>query len=211
MKKQFSALALALALLCMYQCADKKQEVSSTSTPTTVVVANPELGGYDSQMLWGEHLVTITGCNDCHTPKKMTDRGPIIDTSLRLSGHPAMMPRINVDRKAMEKKGYVTTMDLTEWVGPWGVSYAANLTPDQTGLGGWTIENFTRALREGKFKGIESGRQMLPPMPWDMFKHMTDYEIKAIFAYLQSIKPISNIVPAALPPVTAMAPPAPAK
>jgi hypothetical protein len=56
------------------------------------------------------------------------------------------------------------------------------------------------ALREGKYKGMASSRSLLPPMPWEMFKHMSDYEIKAIFAYLKTIKPIANTVPAPLPP-----------
>lgn len=187
-----------------YQCTDKKTDTISSSPPTTVVVSNPETGGFDSQVQWGEHLVTIAGCNDCHTPKKMTDHGPIIDTALRLSGHPAMMPRIEVDRKAMEKKGYAVTQYLTEWVGPWGISYTANLTPDPTGIGNWPFENFKVAMREGKFKGLPNGRPLLPPMPWEMYKHMTDYELKAIFEYLKTIKPINNVVPAPMPPVLAM-------
>jgi len=121
-----------------------------------------------------------------------------------LSGHPAGMPKIDVDRKAMEKKGLVVTMDLTEWVGPWGVSYAANLTPDSTGTGNWTIENFMLALREGKAKGLADSRTLLPPMPWnEVTKHYTDGEIKAIFAYIRTVKPVRNSVPAPLPPASA--------
>lgn len=187
-----------LLLVVIYQCAQPAKE----SAPAP----DPKLGGYKSQIEWGEHLVTVSGCNDCHTPKKMGPNGPEIDTSLRLSGHPKMMPKIDVNKLEMQQKGYTVTMDLTEWVGPWGTSYAANLTPDPTGTGNWTEENFTRALREGKFKGLANGRQLLPPMPWEMFRHMTDLEISAIFAYLQSIKPIANVVPAPLPPAVEEAP-----
>ncbi|MBK7255844.1 MAG: c-type cytochrome [Ignavibacteria bacterium] len=151
----------------------------------------------------GEHLVTIGGCNDCHTPKKMTPQGPVPDESLMLSGHPEKMPAPDVDRKEMESKGLIVTQDLTAWVGPWGISYAANITPDATGIGSWQESNFITALREGKFKGMTSARNLLPPMPWQLFKEMSDDEIKAIFAYLKSIKPVKNIVPQPEPPVSA--------
>lgn len=195
---KYSFIFLLALLIVLSQCQSKPAESAGSSTQ--VVVANPLLGGYDTQEEWGKHLVTITGCNDCHTPKKMTDHGPAIDTSLTLSGHPAMMPKIDIDRKMIQSKGLAVTADLTEWVGPWGTSYAANLTPDPSGTGNWTEANFILALREGKFKGMAEGRPLLPPMPWEMFKHMTDYEIKAIFAYLKTIKPVNNVVPAPLPP-----------
>lgn len=133
----------------------------------------------------------------------MTARGPVLDSSMWLAGHPAKMPAVDVDRKAMEKKGLAVTMDLTEWVGPWGVSYTANLTPDETGIGSWTEEQFFRALREGKYKGLAGSRTLLPPMPWEMYSHFTDGEIRAVFAYLKSLKPVSNLVPPPLPPASA--------
>ena len=155
---------------------------------------------YGSTEAYGEHLVTIMACNDCHTPKKMGPNGMEIDSTLLLSGHPAKMPLFEVDRKAMAAKGLVVTQDLTAWVGPWGVSYTANLTPDETGIGNWNIDQFKMAIRQGKFHGMGNGRPLLPPMPWDMYKHASDDELSAVFAYLKSIKPISNLVPAPEPP-----------
>ena len=165
--------------------------------------AQQKYGGFESQVKWGEHLVLISACHDCHSPKKMTDQGMDIDFSKALSGHPAGMPAPDVDRKAMESKGMVVTQSLTAWVGPWGVSYAANLTSDSTGIGAWKESNFFTAIRKGKFKGLESGRDLLPPMPWQMYKNMTDDELRAIFAYLKSTKPIKNVVPQPQPPVSA--------
>lgn len=159
-------------------------------------------GGFESQIKWGQHLVVVGGCSDCHTPKKMSPKGPVPDEDLLLSGHPANMPPPDVDRKEMESKGLVVTQTLTSWIGPWGISYAANLTPDATGIGGWQESNFITALREGKYKGMASARSLMPPMPWEFFKEMSDDEIKAIFAYLKSIKPIKNLVPQYQPPVT---------
>jgi hypothetical protein len=132
----------------------------------------------------------------------MTDKGPVMDYSRALSGHPANLPAPEVNRKEIEQKGLMVTQTLTAWVGPWGVSYAANLTSDATGIGNWTEKQFVRAIREGKYKGLENSRNLLPPMPWDMYRNMTDEELSAIFAYLKSTKPIKNVVPAPKPPVT---------
>jgi hypothetical protein len=86
------------------------------------------------------------------------------------------------------------TAGLTAWAGPWGGSYAANLTPDEaTGLGIWTEELFIQALRSGKHMGV--GRDILPPMPWQNCAVLTDSDLRAIFAYLRSIPPIRNSVP----------------
>lgn len=155
------------------------------------------------QLKLGEHLVITSGCHDCHTPKKMTDKGPVLDYARALSGHPANMPPPDVNRKEMEQKGLIVTNTLTAWVGPWGISYAANLTSDATGIGNWTEKQFFTAIRKGKYKGLENNRNLLPPMPWDMYMNMTDKELSAIFAYLKSTKPINNVVPAPDPPVTA--------
>lgn len=86
---------------------------------------------------------------------------------------------------------------MTAWAGPWGVSYAANLTPDQnTGMGIWTEDMFIKAMRAGKHMGY--GREILPPMPWQASSNLTDEDLKAIFAYLRSVPPISNRVPGPL-------------
>lgn len=86
-------------------------------------------------------------------------------------------------------------MNGTATKGPWGISYAANLTPDDTGIGNWTEEQFISAMKEGNYKGIKGARKLLPPMPWQAYNKMQDDDIRAIFAYLKSLKPVSNIVP----------------
>lgn len=188
-----------LSLLMFSQCAEKPVENQTAVTEPV----KPDFGGYETQALWGEHIVNIAGCNDCHTPKKMGDHGPVMDSTLLLSGHPAQMPPPDVNRKEMEGKGLVVTNDLTAWVGPWGISYTANLTSDATGIGNWEEATFMNAIRHGKYKGIESARTLLPPMPWETYRNMTDDELKAVFAYLKSTKPISNVVPEIQPPALA--------
>jgi mono/diheme cytochrome c family protein len=146
----------------------------------------------------GRYLVTINVCNDCHTPWKMGENGPAPDMSRMFSGHPADMtlppPPTPVGPWVASFTG-----TNTGWAGPWGISYSANITPDpETGIGKWTFENFRDTIREGRHMG--RGRELLPPMPWQMFRHMTDEDLAAVFAYLQSIPPISNKVPEPQPP-----------
>ncbi len=202
MQKPILILLLLMCAAVLLQCSEKKAEEGTPAMDETAS-AKEMYDGFESQIQWGEHLVLVGACHDCHTPKKMTAHGPVLDTALWLSGHPANNPRIDINRKEIESKGLAVTGDLTEWVGAWGVSFTANLTPDDTGIGNWTEEQFMRALREGKFKGLPGGRTLLPPMPWEMYKNLTDGEIRAIFAYLKSIKPVSNLVPAPVPPTSA--------
>lgn len=197
MKKQSTILLLLFALSSLFftKCNNKEESVAKEKT---AAVTN---GGYASQVEWGHHLISIGGCGDCHTPKKMGPMGPEDDSTLLLSGHPAQMPLPDVDKAAMQSKGYAVTQTLTGWIGPWGTSSSANLTPDSTGIGAWKEEQFIYALRNGVTKGLPGSRPMLPPMPWQSFKNYTDDELKAMFAYLKTVKPIKNVPPAPEPPV----------
>jgi len=90
--------------------------------------------------------------------------------------------------------GIVTSMELTAWSGPWGVSYAQNLTPDEnTGMGIWTEEMFVQALRTGRHMGVS--RPILPPMPWEVYRRLSDEDLKSVYAFLRSIPPVKNRVP----------------
>ena len=143
----------------------------------------------------GEYLVKTCGCNDCHSPKRMGANGPEIIPELMLSGYPSSQPVPKFDSKMLAQGFSMFTPDLTAAAGPWGISFAGNLTPDVTGLGDWSAAQFKTALTKGKYKGLESGRMLLPPMPWVNYVNMKDEDINAMFAYLQSIKPVSNLVP----------------
>jgi len=147
----------------------------------------------------GKYLVNTSACHDCHSPKVMTPHGPEPDPERLLSGHPSSspLPEVNVS----EVKDWILfNHDLTAIVGPWGASFAANLTSDETGTGNWSEEQFFTAIRKGKYKGLEGSRDLLPPMPWQVYRNMTDNDLRAIFAYLQTTKPVRNIVPAPIAP-----------
>jgi hypothetical protein len=154
----------------------------------------------------GEYLVSIAGCHDCHTPWKMGAMGPEPDMTRPLSGHPAeviMPPPPDMPMTGLWL--WAGSATNTAFAGPWGVSYAFNLTPDQnTGLGIWTEDMFVNAIRTGRHMG--TARPILPPMPWPVYNNMTDDDLKSVFAYLKSIPAISNRVP---DPVI-VEPPAPA-
>ena len=154
-----------------------------------------------SQLARGEYLVTVGGCADCHSPKVFSSKGPVPDPARFLAGTSSQtkVPAIPPGVLTQEGWGALTTNDLTIWAGPWGVSFAANLTPDKTtGLGSWTEAAFVNSMRTGKHKGAL--RDILPPMPWQALSKMSDSDLKAMFAYLRSIKPIQNKVPDPIPP-----------
>ena len=147
----------------------------------------------------GEYLVKIIGCNDCHSPKEMGPQGPAVITDVLLSGYPASRTLQKVNPGILKSGWSIFNEDFTAAAGMWGISFAGNLTSDQTGIGNWTEENFRRALKEGKYKGLEGSRTLLPPMPWTNFTTINDEEIKAIFAYLKNTKPVKNVVPFPVP------------
>ncbi|WP_353721175.1 hypothetical protein [Dyadobacter sp. 676] len=118
-----------------------------------------------------------------------------------LSGYNSTQPLGTFDKSILKTGEWVVfNGQSTAFAGPWGVSFAANLTPDETGIGTWTFEQFDTAMRKGKFKGLENSRPLLPPMPWFNYLNMADSDMRAIFAYLKSIKPVSNVVPSHIPP-----------
>jgi len=183
-----------IILICTAMIFASCQNNAKQAAPEVVKPTGEEL------VQRGEYLVTIMGCNDCHSPKSMGPQGPVVIADLLLSGYPSDRPLPKIEVQAI-KAGWVTLVgDLTAAAGPWGVSFAGNLTPDQTGIGNWPEENFKRALKEGKYKGLEGTRTLLPPMPWINFVNITDNDVDAIFAYLKSLKPVKNVVPFAIAP-----------
>lgn len=183
---------LALAMFT-FQCA---QEAPKTEEKVAATVESEE-----DLVKRGEYLVTTGGCEDCHSPKMMTDKGPVPDPKLRMSGHPAGVKLAPISDPKMVGPWVLFHPMSTASVGPWGTSFSANLTPHETGIKEWSFEQFKRALTEGKSKGLETGRPLLPPMPWPNYINMKEEDLKAIFAFLKSLPPVDNLVPAPIPPV----------
>lgn len=147
----------------------------------------------------GERLVTLGGCNDCHTPLQMGPNGPERDVSRRLSGHPEELSMPPAPELPPGPWRVAMGATMTAWSGPWGVSFTANLTPDkETGIGAWTVQDFIATARSGRHMG--KGRLLLPPMPAEVLGAFTDDELTAMYSYLSSLPPVKNKVHAPLPP-----------
>ena len=185
---------LVTAFLAFYMVSCNSTEEKPIVASETKTLSQEEL------VKMGDYIVTTGACNDCHSPKIMTNMGPVIDSTKLMSGHPAKASLPPVDPKSLQPGNWISfSPDLTAAIGPWGISYSANLTPDSaTGIGAWSESTFINTLRTGKHLGDPNGRPILPPMPWDMFGKKTDVDLKAVFTYLKSLPPVSNRVP---PPV----------
>ena len=119
----------------------------------------------------GEVLAYTSGCHDCHTPGTFY-------------GAP------NFERLLAGSE--------LGWEGPWGVTYARNLTPDAaTGLGAWTDDEMIRALRSGVRK---DGSPILPPMPWQNYARMSPEDMSDLIVYLRSIPAVNHAAPERVAP-----------
>jgi hypothetical protein len=182
MKSSYSAAAACALLYALPLCAG----AAAPSLPS------------NAQIKRGDYLVRSTGCADCHAPWKSGANGPEPDLSRGLAGHPAelVMPAPSKAEGPWVWSGAATH---TAFAGPWGVSYASNLTPDvETGIGSWRPEDFVKALRTGRHAG--TGRPIMPPMPWSAYRNFTDGDLKAIYLYLRSRPAVRNRVPEYQPP-----------
>lgn len=194
-KLTLSTLFLSTAII--WSCQTGSNESKKADGPLVQGVATKE-----EAIKRGNFLVDVGGCNDCHSPKKMTAHGPAIDSSRLLSGHPEGMPLPPVIASALQPGNWaLMSPDATAFVGPWGISYTANITSDSaTGIGAWTEGQFIQTMRTGKHLGMENGRPVMPPMPWEAVGKMSDEDLKAMLAYLKSLPAIANRVPGPVPP-----------
>ena len=163
------------------------------------LVPPPTPAGLNPKQVRGKYLVEIMGCHDCHTPMKMGPNGPQWDMERMLSGHPEQL--VMPPAPALPPGPWIASAaaTFTAWSGPWGTSFTMNLTPDkETGLGDWTVEEFIATMKTGKDRG--KGRPILPPMPVQNLAQLSDEDIRAVFAYLQTLKPTKNRVPQPIDP-----------
>lgn len=182
---------VALAVLSLVEC---------TNRAAPQPVEQPKVAPAATAVERGRLLVSIGGCSDCHTPMKFDPAigMPVPQMDRMRSGHPegAADPASSV---AGHDQGIIGPT-FTSFRLPFGVVYAANLTPDrETGLGDWTEERFLRALRSGRHRG--EGRPILPPMPWMTLASQSEDDLKAIYAYLRTIPAVHNqVAEATVPP-----------
>lgn len=119
---------------------------------------------------YGKYLITIASCSDCHATVK--DNAPVA---------------------GMEYAGG------SEIKLPFGIIRAANLTPDvETGIGSWTKEQFIKRFKSMANDDVKN-MEMMPGsfntiMPWTQYGGMTEEDLGAMYEYLQSLKPVKNMV-----------------
>jgi mono/diheme cytochrome c family protein len=125
-----------------------------------------QAGAADPAVKRGEYLVSIAGCNDCHTPGYFL-------------GKPDMTRFLGGSDVGFELPGL-------------GIFHGPNLTPDkETGLGSWTNVQIVAALQTGV---RPDGRMLAPIMPWHAFAQLTKEDVNAIVAFLRTIPTVKNRV-----------------
>jgi mono/diheme cytochrome c family protein len=126
----------------------------------------------DDAVARGGYLVRVMGCGDCHTPGVFLGKP---DFAKALAGS-----------------------DVGFEVPGLGIHWGPNLTPDkETGLGNWTEKEIITAFTRGI---APDGRRLIPTMPYNDFAALTPEDQHAVAAFLQSLPPIKNAVPAATKP-----------
>jgi len=131
----------------------------------------------------GAQLVELGGCDNCHTPK-LPDGS--LDMSRRLSGY---QEGVSPLPPAVAPGQVSANPDFTSFRGDWGVSKARNLTPDATGIGGWSETQFIQTLKTGV---DPSGMKLMPPMPIMELENAPEADLAAIYNYLRTLKPVAN-------------------
>jgi len=196
------ALVAGIMVLCMAILAGCQSRPGGETPPEGTAASTPAAA---DPVARGQYLVNAIGCDDCHTPQRLGPDGLEPDLERRFSGHPASL--VLPPPPALGDGPWVATVagTLTAYAGPWGISYASNLTSHETtGMGAWTEEMFLQALRTGRHMG--TSRPIMPPMPWRYYGRLNDDDLKAIFAYLRTVPPIDNLVPEYAPPAGGAAP-----
>ncbi len=140
----------------------------SVAAALCVLCTDPETAlAQDAQIKRGQYLVTLGGCNDCHTPGYFF-------------GKPDMARFLGGSEVGFEIPGL-------------GVFHGPNLTPDpETGLGTWSLDQIAAAITKGT---RPDGRELAPIMPWHAFAKLTTQDVGAIAVYLKSLPPVRNKVP----------------
>jgi hypothetical protein len=139
--------------------------INSVPQPVTEPVPDPDRRNVQQ---YGDYLVRMGACRDCHTPTNAQNM-PI--EAMTLGG------------------GFIVA-------GPYGQVASLNITPDPSGIPYYDANLFIEVMRTGQVKA----RKIHDAMPWLAYGKQTDEDLRAIFTYLQSVKPVKHRVDNALPP-----------
>jgi len=147
--------------------------------------ANADAHAQGDILAQGRYIATIAGCTSCHTPDRPEYLNPqtlTIDQikTLAFDGNDALdISKFLAGGRAFD-------------LGPGGVVYTRNLTPDDaTGLGTWTDEQIHLAITTGLSK---DGKTLFPVMPYHVYNGMADSDVEAVIAFLKSVNAVENTV-----------------
>ena len=136
--------------------------------PPRVPMDSIQLAAHSNAIKRGQYLVRLAGCETCHTPRNAEG----LIQGMEFAGG-------SIFRHANDE-----------------ADAASNLTPDPTGIGSYTEQQFIAVIRTGR----AGHRQINSAMPWYFYRNMTDSDLKAIFAYLKALPPISHKIDNTQPP-----------
>ncbi len=122
-------------------------------------------------LAYGKYMITASGCMECHTKQ---EKGKVVG------------------------EFYAGGFEFN--FGNGTMLRSPNITPHETGIGAWSKSRFIQ-----RFKMYEDSSFVLPNvdmakgdyqtvMPWTMYAGMTEEDLGAIFEYLQTVKPVNNVV-----------------
>jgi hypothetical protein len=138
--------------------------INGVPQPVTEPVPQPDRA---NRIAYGDYLVRIGVCRDCHTP--MDAQGQSL-THLEFAGG-------------------------NTFTGPFGSVTSANITPAASGIPYYDERVFIEMMRTG----MVGARKIHDMMPWFMYGKQTDQDLAAMFAYLQTVKPVAHRVDNSLP------------
>ncbi len=176
-----------LSFLALSSCVTDAPPASSVEceeldTVTVIASPPPVAGRYHpnnrDKIDRGAYMIELLGCGSCHT-------------NGAFDGEPDMTRAL---------AGSDTGVAFTNPVGDEypGIVYPSNITPDEeTGIGSWSDRQIANAIRSGIGR---HGERRIATMPWQGYARLTDEDVAALVAYLRSIQPIKNKVPAEVAP-----------
>lgn len=165
MKKIAIALAAVLAAVCGAGYA-----IVSTKQPKSVPAPSIQVAMTAERVARGKYLYHLADCDGCHSQRDFTRfAGPVVDG------------------------GKGSGVEFPKEMGLPGRIIASNITPDrETGLGQWTDGERIRAIRDGIGR---DGRALFPMMPYGNYRRMSDEDVEALVAYLNTLPAVRNPLP----------------
>jgi mono/diheme cytochrome c family protein len=143
----------------------------------------------------GEYLVHLGECMGCHTPAR-ADGNPVRELAFAGGRRFRIEKGVGSEVSSFDPT-YPSASASARPPATGRVVASANITPDPSGIPYYTEATFIQTIRTGKVGGV---RALSAAMPWIFFRTMTDADLRDIFAYLRSVRPVRHRVNNTDPP-----------